>query len=160
VPTPTAHLSHDSTAEAHDHEASTHDGALFTTIPGKASNSPEAVRAYRIAQKVIATFPTAAALERAGFKTDAGGSHYDIPREVVQRIAGEPLPFDMGRWVVDKSTGKTIMAQMDTTFKGTTPPQWPGVEWHQHAAGTQWMMHVNITRPIDEAFVGNGVGAT
>ena len=142
---------------AHSHSEG---GSKFTTPAGKASDSPEAVRAYRIAQKVIAVFPNKAALERAGYRTDGGGSHYDIPRAVIERIAGEPLPYDMGRWVIDRSTGKTIMAQMDSTYKGATPPPWPGVEWHQHAPGTQWMMHVNVTRPIDQAFVGNGVGAT
>lgn len=102
----------------------------------------------------IAKYPTAAALEKAG---------YDVPplahNNVHVKVDGvyEKNGVDLTHVIVNKQ-GQVYSSQVQSKQKdinGDLPGGYDGATWHYHGAtsgNTVWMFHADATKPLSEAF--------
>ena len=125
-------------------------GSSWKQVPGRSSESPEAVKAYGAVQAFIAKYPTEQSLKDAGFTSDQGGNHYNVGRAKVYDDGTTHLAH------VIVENGKVTGAQFDSNARNQAdaPPAWSGVQWHWHDHGKSgWMSHMDASKPIDLAFI-------
>lgn len=132
-------------------------GSTWNTVAGRASESQVAREAYAFVQEIARKHPTADALKAAGWKPHNGStSHYAFPGFGKSTIwQGEGAHFALA--VVDgqgRVTGAQIDGHREYNDPTKPPPGWTGVQWHYHDdRSAPWMAHVDITKPIDQAFI-------
>lgn len=127
-------------------------GSDWKQVPGRASDSPKAQRAFAVLQDLISRYPTPQALEAAGIKLAPGSTnHY----EVKQRNFYDDGETHLAHLIVEN--GRVTGAQFDSNARqlsSPVPEGWSGVQWHYHDHNkASWMFHVDGTKPIDAAFI-------
>lgn len=125
--------------------------STWRQVPGRASESPQARKAYDLVRSLVAKYPTEASLKAAGFQLAKGSTnHYDVSAQKLFSVDGVKLAH-----LVVKD-GMVAQAQFDSSARNASdpPPSWSGVQWHYHDHGNaSWMFHVSAGKPIDQAFI-------
>lgn len=127
-------------------------GSDWKQVPGRASDSPKAQRAFSVLQDLMKRYPTPAALEAAGISKAPGSTnHY----QVSDRKFYDDGSTHLAHLIVEN--GRVTGAQFDSNARQLSSPLpegWSGVQWHYHGHNNaSWMFHVDGTQPIDQAFI-------